>query len=166
MVTINWYKNGKIADNGTYLSYSPIELRSLGHGEDLARYEIYERLPKFLRKKSNYREVSRGPLPAAALPPKQGRYHTQSKWNLPGPQKEKPDGRRRFVARAAKAVSPEVHSAAMLVGSWTDKTTTENKTDVEVRAHGLRLRLPSLFHRRHKRCIRWDVHPSADPRVE
>lgn len=163
-VIINWYKGKDVADNGTYLSHSLIELRSQIHGEVLSQYEIYERLPKFLRKKANYREVFRGPLPAATLPPVEGRYHSQSKWKLPRP--EKPDGMRRFVARAAGAISPEVQSAAMLIGSRKEERTTETDLDVEVRARGFGLRLPSLFRRKTFRKLEWVIAPAVDPRVE
>src|SRR6266487_5435039 len=43
--------------DGVVLSRSLIELQSLRHTADLAQYEIYERLPKIIRKQQRYREV-------------------------------------------------------------------------------------------------------------
>jgi hypothetical protein len=42
-----------------------------------------------------------------------------------------------------------MQSAAMLIGSRKEKKTTETNIDGEVQAPWFRLRIPSLFHRRH-----------------
>lgn len=163
-VIINWYKGKVIVDNGGVLSRSLVELRSLRHTEELTQYEIYERLPKIIRKQQRYREVFRGPLPATALPPETGRYHSRAKWELPS--SDKSDGRRRFIARAAESVSAEIESAEMIIGSRKDGKTTDINVGGEAKLQWLQLRLPSLFHRTASSTVEYIIHPPRDPLVQ
>jgi hypothetical protein len=163
-VIVNWYKGRLIADHNTFLSRSPVELRSLGHSEELAEYEIYERLPKFLHKWRGYHQVFMDHLPAAPLPPMTGRYHSRGKWMLPSPSRS--DGRRRLIAAAAGSVSGEIESADMLISSRSDEKVQDITLGGEVGLGWLQLKLPSLFHKSTRKQIEYVISPPKDPRVE
>ena len=115
-VIINWYKGKNVADNGTYLSSSLIELRSQIHGEDLSQYEIY-RAPAEVPPEEG--ELSRGLHRTVARGQASAREGSVplAKQVAAAAARETAHGRRRFVALAAGAISPEVQSAAILIGS-------------------------------------------------